>query len=75
MPKLDGIEATRKIREREADHGIRRATILALTANALVDDRHACFEAGMVGFLLNSLDHDELADELARLMATRHLAA
>jgi CheY-like chemotaxis protein len=75
MPKLDGIEATRKIREREADHGIRRATILALTANALVDDRHACFEAGMDGFLVKPLDHDKLADELARLMAARHLAA
>jgi CheY-like chemotaxis protein len=72
MPKLDGIEATRKIREREAG---RRTTILALTANALIDDRHACFEAGMDGFLIKPLDQDKLADELARLMAARHLAA
>jgi PAS domain S-box-containing protein len=75
MPKLDGIEATRKIREREAGHGVRRTAILALTANALVDDRHACFEAGMNGFLVKPLDQDKLADELARLMTARHLAA
>ncbi|GAB1717747.1 MAG: multi-sensor hybrid histidine kinase [Nitrobacter sp.] len=75
MPKLDGIETTRKIREREAGHRVRRTTILALTANALVDDRHACFEAGMDGFLVKPLDQDKLADELARVMAARHLAA
>jgi CheY-like chemotaxis protein len=75
MPKLDGIEATKKIREREAGRRIRRTTILALTANALIDDRHACFEAGMDGFLVKPLDRDKLADALARLVATRHLAA
>ncbi|WP_439923728.1 response regulator [Nitrobacter sp. JJSN] len=75
MPKLDGIEATKKIREREAGRRIRRTTILALTANALIDDRHACFEAGMDGFLVKPLDRDKLADALARLVASRHLAA
>jgi CheY-like chemotaxis protein len=75
MPKLDGIETTRKIREQEADHRSRRTTILALTANALIDDRHACFEAGMDGFLVKPLDRDKLADALARLAAARHLAA
>jgi CheY-like chemotaxis protein len=72
MPKLDGIEATRKIREREAGHRGRRTAILALTANTLTDDRHACFDAGMDGFLVKPLDQDKLADELARLMAARH---
>ena len=75
MPKLDGIETTRRIREREAGQRARRTTILALTANALVDDRYACFEAGMDGFLLKPLDRDKLTDALAGLMAARHLVA
>jgi PAS domain S-box-containing protein len=75
MPKLDGIETTRKIREREADGHARRTAILALTANTLTDDRHACFDAGMDGFLVKPLDQDKLADALARLIAARRLAA
>ena len=75
MPNLDGIEATRKIREREAAQFGRRTTILALTANALTDDRYACFEAGMDGFLVKPLDRDRLADALAGLVAARHVPA
>jgi CheY-like chemotaxis protein len=72
MPNLDGIEATRKIREREAAQCSRRTTILALTANALFDDRHACFEAGMDGFLVKPLDRERLTDALAEVMAVHH---
>lgn len=75
MPNLDGIEATRKIREREAAQSGRRTTVLALTANVLIDDRHACLEAGMDGFLVKPLDREKLADALAGLMAGRHLPA
>lgn len=75
MPTLDGIEATRKIREREAAQFGRRTTILALTANTLADDRYACFEAGMDGFLVKPLDRDRLAEALAGLTAARHVPA
>jgi CheY-like chemotaxis protein len=75
MPKLDGIETTKRIREREAGQRVRRTTILALTANTQMDDRYACFEAGMDGFLVKPLDRDKLADALAGLVAARHLAA
>ena len=75
MPNLDGIEATRKIREREATRFGHRTTVLALTANALTDDRHACFEAGMDGFLVKPLDRERLADALAGLMSARHVPA
>ncbi|WP_424628788.1 ATP-binding protein [Bradyrhizobium sp. SYSU BS000235] len=68
MPKLDGIEATKRIRAREAGRGS-RTIILALTANTLVDDRYACFEAGMDGFLIKPLDRDKLADALATVRA------
>jgi PAS domain S-box-containing protein len=75
MPKLDGIETTRQIRTREAGQRARRTPILALTANTLVEDRYACFEAGMDGFLVKPLDREKLADALAGLVASRHVAA
>lgn len=75
MPQLDGIEATRRIRAREAGQAGRPTPILALTANTLVEDRYACFEAGMDGFLVKPLDRDKLADALAGLAASRHIAA
>jgi PAS domain S-box-containing protein len=75
MPALDGIETTRRIRAREAAQAARKTPILALTANALVEDRYACFEAGMDGFLIKPLDRDKLADALAGLAAARNVAA
>lgn len=75
MPKLDGITATKRIRAHEAGRSPRRTTILALTANTLVDDRYACFEAGMDGFLVKPLDRDKLADALAAIPAARTVAA
>src|SRR3984885_3080091 len=75
MPQLDGIETTKRIRACEAGQPGRQTPILALTANTLVEDRYACFEAGMDGFLIKPLDRDKLTDALAGLAASRHLAA
>jgi CheY-like chemotaxis protein len=75
MPQLDGIETTMRIRAREAGQPGRQTPILALTANTLVEDRYACFEAGMDGFLIKPLDREKLADALAGLAASRHIAA
>jgi CheY-like chemotaxis protein len=75
MPQLDGIETTKRIREREAGQPGHRTPVLALTANTLVEDRYACFEAGMDGFLIKPLDREKLADALAGLTASRHFAA
>jgi signal transduction histidine kinase/CheY-like chemotaxis protein len=74
MPHLDGIEATKRIRALEAGQSGRQTPILALTANTLVEDRYACFEAGMDGFLIKPLDREKLAEALAGLAASRHLA-
>ena len=75
MPQLDGIETTKRIRILEAGEPGRRTPILALTANTLVEDRYACFEAGMDGFLIKPLDREKLAEALAGLVASRHIAA
>ncbi|SNT22255.1 hybrid sensor histidine kinase/response regulator [Tropicimonas sediminicola] len=47
MPILDGLEATREIREREAQDGDVPTPIIALTANAFPEDRSMCLLAGM----------------------------
>ena len=75
MPQLNGIETTKRIRVLESGEPGSRTPILALTANTLVEDRYACFEAGMDGFLIKPLDREKLAEALAGLVASRHVAA
>jgi PAS domain S-box-containing protein len=65
MPGMDGLEATRKIRAIEAATGTPRTPILALTANASVEDREACIGAGMDDFLVKPLERERLAAALA----------
>jgi signal transduction histidine kinase/CheY-like chemotaxis protein len=65
MPGSDGIAATRRIRAIEEERGGRRTPIIALTANALDDDRDACLAAGMDGFLTKPLDRERLVEALA----------
>jgi signal transduction histidine kinase/DNA-binding response OmpR family regulator len=65
MPGMDGLEAARRIRANEAEIGMSRTPILALTANASAEDREACLAAGMDGFLVKPLDRERLAAALA----------
>jgi CheY-like chemotaxis protein len=60
MPELDGLEATRRIRERERITG-EHIPILALTAHAMQSDRERCFTAGMDGYLSKPFQADDLA--------------
>jgi PAS domain S-box-containing protein len=69
MPVSDGIEATRRIRAAEADGP--RTPIIALTADALSQDRDACLAAGMDGLLMKPLDRERLAEVLTALGRTR----
>jgi PAS domain S-box-containing protein len=65
MPDLDGIEAARRIRAAEEARNAVRTPIIALTANAFDEDRDACLQAGMDGFLVKPLDRDRLEAALA----------
>lgn len=62
MPAMDGLAATRAIRQEEQTGAdAPRTPIIALTANAFDDDRQACRDAGMDGFLLKPLQREALA--------------
>ena len=65
MPGLDGLQAARRIRAREAEKGLPTTRIVALTANAGEEDRDACLAAGMEGFVTKPLDRERLAAALA----------
>jgi PAS domain S-box-containing protein len=75
MPRLDGIAAAKRIRSSEASEPRGRTPILALTANSLIEDRYACFEAGMDGFLIKPLDREKLEEALAALTASHAAVA
>jgi len=47
MPVLDGYQATSEIRNREKNEGIKRITIIAMTANAMEGDKEKCLAVGM----------------------------
>jgi two-component system, sensor histidine kinase and response regulator len=72
MPVMDGLEATRAIRLKDAEKGVHTA-ILALTAHALPSDRARCLEVGMDGYVSKPLRPQELLDaiEKAASLASR----
>ena len=67
MPVMDGLEATRRIRELEQG-GAKRTPIVALTANAMMGTLERCLEAGMDDYLTKPLDISRLQDVLDRFM-------
>ncbi len=67
MPEMDGLEATRVI-VREFS-GERRPRIIAMTANAMKEDRDECFAAGMDDFITKPIKFDELMAALNKCQA------
>ncbi|MCC6000602.1 MAG: response regulator [Pararhodobacter sp.] len=69
MPEMDGLEATRRIRQFDA-----RLPIIGVTANAFAADRRACLAAGMSDFLPKPITTAGLAQVFARLADAGHAA-
>lgn len=64
MPQMDGLEATRLIRQYEAEQNRSAVRIVALTAHALTGDRETCLDAGMDDYLTKPV----IADHLIQLV-------
>ena len=60
MPRLNGYEATARLRIAEAREGRRRLPILAMTAGARAEDRQRCLAAGMDGYISKPVGKDAL---------------
>lgn len=68
MPVLDGVSATQAIRHREStDPARHRLPIIAMTANALQEDRNRCMAAGMDGYIAKPVNMRALQTELRRV--------
>jgi len=63
MPRMDGVTATRTIRQLDGGEGI---PVVALTANAFVEDEARCREAGMNDFVSKPVDPDRLYHALLK---------
>src|SRR5688500_1087569 len=68
MPEMDGFEATMQIRKREQASGGRRVPIVALTANAMAQDREECLNAGMDDHLAKPFSMQTMQEMLDRWM-------
>ena len=66
MPVMDGLEATRHLRLLPPPHV--QMPILALTANAMEEDRQRCLDAGMSGYLAKPIVRDELIAALRQFL-------
>lgn len=71
MPIMDGYTATRKRREYEAEHGLPRLPIVAMTANAMLGDREKCLDAGMDDYMSKPLNRALLESTLRTWMVAR----
>ena len=68
MPVMDGLEATRAIREREKQSYL-HIPIIALTAHAMKGDRERCLEAGMDDYISKPINYSELMEAIKRIHA------
>ena len=67
MPEMDGLQATRTIRQRWPVNGPK---VIAITANALQGDREKCLSAGMDDYITKPVKMIELSDVLKRVSST-----
>ncbi len=66
MPKMGGLEATRKIRDAESDVLNHRVPIIAVTANAMQGDREMCIDAGMDDYITKPISKEAVIKVLEK---------
>ena len=69
MPEMDGLTATRAIREQEQKTG-KHIPIVALTAHAMTGDREKCLQAGMDEYLSKPVNARELYQTISQVLAS-----
>ena len=74
MPEMDGLEATRRVRQLEQKTG-HHIPILAMTANAMAGDREECLEAGMDDYVAKPVRLEDLAQKLDEWLASAYARA
>jgi CheY-like chemotaxis protein len=68
LPRLDGWEATRRIK---ADPALKAIPVIALTAHAMAGDREKALEAGCDDYLSKPINLKELAAKLKHYLTVR----
>nr|HID58921.1 response regulator [Desulfobacterales bacterium] len=68
MPEMDGLEATKAIREKEKEKD-KRVPIIALTAHAFEEDRKKCLSVGMDGYTTKPIKIQELFGIIEKIFA------
>ena len=71
MPEMDGLECTRYIRK----HHNAQPAIIAMTANAMVEDREECIRAGMNNYLPKPVKMDALIVMLGNIKHLQSVSA
>lgn len=73
MPEMDGLEATRAIRNSHSNVPIREIPIIAMTAHALQGDRERCLEVGMNDFISKPITPDMLIRVLQKWLPKKNV--
>ncbi len=74
MPEMDGLEATRLIREYERRHEFGRVPIIAATAHAMEEDKRRCRKAGMDDYIAKPLRQDAILAKIRHWLQDRMAA-
>jgi len=68
MPVLDGLEATRLLREREDRNGLGHTPVISLTAHAMMGDRERCIDSGADDYVTKPINAQELLAAMCDLV-------
>ncbi len=74
MPEMDGLEATKRIRDPQSGVISNTVPIIATTAHAMKEDRELCFEAGMNDYISKPIRHQKLIDVIEKWISQKNIS-